>query len=80
MTDLLAFTILSGVGDICLCILNIHSNNINETTDRVRNLRDNEKDDKYLTEIIKIQKKRKKNLIKRHEKISLSKKNGLNFR
>lgn len=69
MTELLGFIVLIGVSGICILVINIHTYIINETTDRMRNLRENEKNDKYLMEIIKNKKKRRKSVIIKNGKL-----------
>lgn len=78
MTLVLPIVILTSLSVTFVSVIAIHHYFINELTDRIMNIREKEKENKYINEIIKIKKKRKNSLIKRKRKTSvLSKKDGL---
>lgn len=78
MTLVLPIIILTSISITCVSVIAIHHYFINELTLSVRDIREKEKENKYVNEIIKIKKKRKNSIIKKKRKTSvLSKKDGL---
>lgn len=71
MTLVLPIIILTSISITCVSVVALHNYFMNELTDKVRDIREKEKENKYVNEIIKIKKKRKNSIIKRKRKTSM---------